>query len=485
MTPMRRGLLGAGLAAPALAAGAGASHAKPPQTNLRIVYNRSAQYHRPDRNPIIVIPGILGTRLVDKVSKATVWGAFDGLGSSLNGAGARRLALPILGEPDRIDSAEGLSPTAVLDKVSVRLLGIPFELRQYAQILATLGAGGYRDETLGLNGIDYGRDHFTCFQFPYDWRRDNAETAGALKRFMDAKRLFVAEQYRKRFSLEVAPEAIKFDVVAHSMGALMFRYFLRYGGQELTDDATPTLDWSGAGYVERAILVAPPNAGSALSLRFLIEGEDFGRPLLPYYPPAVLGSFASVYQLLPRAEAGPLIDAAGRRLDPLDIATWRDRGWGLASPAQDSILASLLPQVGDPARRHELAMDRLQRLLQRAKRFQASLDGAAEAPAGLEPFLVAGDGVDTAKGFRLDPVASRLTPAASGPGDGTVTRASALFDQRTDANWTPRVQSPLRFRNVLLTNEDHLGITRSATFNDNVLFWLLEEPRGGGVTFAV
>jgi hypothetical protein len=484
MTPSRRNLLAAGLAAPALASG-GRAAAKAPQTDLRILYNRSAQYHRPDRNPIIVIPGILGTRLVDTTSKATVWGAFDGLGiKPLDGASARRLALPIAGDMKPAASSDALSPAAVLDKVSVRLLGIPFELRQYAQILATLGAGGYRDQSLGLNGIDYGAEHFTCFQFPYDWRRDNAETAGELKRFMDAKRLFVAEQYRKRFALDVAPQTIKFDVVAHSMGALMFRYFLRYGAQGLADGA-PTLDWAGASYVDRAILVAPPNAGSAQSLKFLIEGENFGRPLLPYYPPAILGSFASVYQLLPRQRFEPLT-GAGVSPDLLDVAVWRDRGWGFAASDQAALLEALLPDVADAGRRREIGLDRLDQLLERARRFQAAVDPPARAPEGLEPFLVVGDGVVTARAYSFDPVSRRLTQAGVAPGDGAVTRASALFDERTAQDWTPQLRSPLQFRNVLLTNEDHLGLTRSAVFNDNVLFWLLEEQRGGlGARYAI
>ena len=47
------------------------------EQNLKILYEKSAQYHRPDRNPVIVIPGILGSRLVDETSGRTVWGAFD------------------------------------------------------------------------------------------------------------------------------------------------------------------------------------------------------------------------------------------------------------------------------------------------------------------------------------------------------------------------------------------------------------------------
>ena len=71
--------------------------------------------------------------------------------------------------------------TSVLDRVRVRLLGLPLQLGAYADILEALGIGGYRDEELGLAGaVDYGDAHFTCFQFPYDWRRSVAENAQRL-----------------------------------------------------------------------------------------------------------------------------------------------------------------------------------------------------------------------------------------------------------------------------------------------------------------
>lgn len=35
---------------------------------------------------------------------------------------------------------------------------------------------------LPLGSTDYGDGHFTCFQFDYDWRRDNVEDAKRLNR---------------------------------------------------------------------------------------------------------------------------------------------------------------------------------------------------------------------------------------------------------------------------------------------------------------
>jgi len=482
----RRGILATGLAGMTL--GGCAILPANGGPDLRIVYNRAAQAHGPDRNPIIVIPGILGSRLVDVSTHQTVWGAFDRTAAHPGNAdGIRKIGLPLEGFIGERPDIDYVMPDGVLDRVVVRLAGIPIELQQYAQILATLGAGGYRDPALGLGGIDYGDDHFTCFQFAYDWRRDNAENAGKLKRFMDERRIYVAEQYRLRFGVDRDPETIKFDVVTHSMGALLFRYFLRYGDQPLVaGGAAPTLDWKGAGYVERAILVAPPNAGSALSLKFLVEGQDLGRPVLPFYSSAILGSFPSAYQLLPHGPVAALFaDGDARRpiTNLLDPDLWRTRQWGLSDPGQAGVIAALLPNEPDPETRQRIAITRQVGLLERARRFNAALDVPAVVPTGLEAFLVVGDSIATDAAYAVGPD-SRLVRMRTAPGDGTVTRASALFDTRTESDWIPEVRSSLRFRSTLLLSGEHIRLTRSSVFKDNVLYWLLEEPRdsSGGTT---
>jgi hypothetical protein len=119
------------------------------------------------------------------------------------------------------------------------VIGLPLKLRAYMEILSALGVGGYRDESFGLAGaIDYGDDHFTCFQFDYDWRRDNVENAQRLKQFIDDKRDYVQAEIRSRYGIE---QEIHFDVVAHSMGGLLLRYFLRYGDADLPADGSPSI----------------------------------------------------------------------------------------------------------------------------------------------------------------------------------------------------------------------------------------------------
>jgi hypothetical protein len=330
-----------------------------PAPDFSLLYTPAARHHGPDRNPIIAIPGILGSKLRDPSTGALAWGAFEGgAADPARPAGARLIALPIDALRSLAELRDELTPSGVLDKLRIQLAGIPFDIQAYAGILATLGAGGYRDEALGLAGeVDYGGDHFTCFQFDYDWRRDNVENARRLHAFIEEKRATLQREYARRFGIQNAD--VKFDIAAHSMGGLLARYYLMYGAQDLpADGSLPALTWQGAQRVERVILIGTPNAGSAEALVQLVNGRKIG-PTLPYYSPAVLGTFPSIYQLLPRSRHAPALwngDAARPVRDLLDPTLWLRNNWGLADPAQAPELAALLPEVSDPARRREIAL---------------------------------------------------------------------------------------------------------------------------------
>ena len=93
-----------------------------------------------------------------------------------------------------------------------------------------------------------------------------------------------------------------------------------------------------------------------------------------------------------------------------------------------------------------------------------------------------GDSEDTPAviGVRRD---GSLRVIESTPGDGTVTRDSAVMDERVGSEWQPFLQSPIAWRRVQFIFEDHLGLTRNPTFTDNLLFMLLESaPSGIGPT---
>src|SRR5262249_18631302 len=150
-----------------------------PGPDLGHLYDRAAQSNDAQRNPIIVIPGVLGTVLRDSSSGRIVWGTFVGTyADPRRGDGARLVALPMQRGVPLDALRDEVMPDGVLESVRVSLLGLPVEQHAYISILRTLGAGGYRDQDLGeVGAVDYGREHFTCFQFAYDWRRDNVENA--------------------------------------------------------------------------------------------------------------------------------------------------------------------------------------------------------------------------------------------------------------------------------------------------------------------
>ena len=475
------------------------------EPKLDDIYGAAARADNPERNPVVVIPGVLGSRLAGPEGQV-VWGAFGGGSVSPKKAdGARLLALPMRSGVPLASLTDGVRPDGALDRVRISLFGLPFQQRTYADILGLLGAAGYRDPALTnghedsavdagltpseegsatgdpMDGLDWGQGHYTCFQFAYDWRRDNAENAALLHRFLLDRRAEVQAERVRRYGGQPEDHPVRFDLIAHSMGGLVARHMLRYG------DATPGpgaaeagVPWAGAPLVEKLVMIGTPNAGSAQALTNLIEGADFG-PFIASYSPQILGTMPGLYQLLPRERHGALVSQKGAsRLDPLNPAVWERHGWGLADPEADDRLAVLLPGVSDAAERRRIALDHQRKALRRATAFQAAMDRPANPPAGTELFLVAGDAVSTASSVQALVLFGRgVEPVEHAPGDGTVTRASALLDERPAAHaadWTPRLRSPLTFSGVTFLHTDHLGLTRDPAFSDNVLWLLLERP---------
>ncbi len=445
------------------------------------IYNRSASHHSIDRNPVIVIPGVLGSKLVDRESGRMVWGAFGGDAVKPGEPGGSRLIALPMAEGAALDNLwDEVEADGVLDQVSVNLFGLPLHLKAYFHILNLLGSGGYRDEGLGSSGgLDYGDDHFTCFQFDYDWRRDNVESARLLHQFIEEKGCYVREQLRIHFGPGDYSD-LKFDIVAHSMGCLVARYYLRYGTADVTGEAglvEPT--WAGCDMVERLIMVGPPNAGSLESLVNLVQGRRFS-PFTPRYHALLLGTFPSTYQLLPRTRHGAVVSGTAgedERLDLFDPELWVRMKWGLANPAADHLLQDLLPGEADAGVRRRIALEHQGKCLLRAERFQAALDRPASPPAGVDLFLIAGDAIPTARQVAVD-TSGKLEMVSVEPGDGSVLRGSALMDERMGGPWSPMLVSPVHWEDVLFLFTDHLQMTKDPAFADNVLYRLLEDPRG-------
>ena len=451
----------------------------PNQPQLGELYNALARQEDPLRNPVIVIPGLLGSRLVDRSSGSVAWGAF-GLGqvNPNTAEGARIVALPMRSGVSLAALRDDVVSDGALDRLVYNFLGIPLELNAYYKILNVLGVGGYRDQGLA-NAIDYGDRHFTCFQFDYDWRRDIVESARQLDDFIKAKRTYVTREIEKRFG--VKNNQVKFDIVAHSMGGLVARYYMRYGTQDLPEDGRlPMLTWEGARNIEHLILIGTPNAGALDALLHLTEGI---RPaaLFPTYPAAIVGTMPSAYQLLPRARHHPVLDTDGAPVKDLyDPDLWRKNEWGLADPAQTEVLEVLLPDIDRPETRRRMALEHQAKALRRARHFAAAMDRPARPPDTLRLFLVAGDSEATNQTAQFN-ARGRLKIVATAAGDGTVLRSSALMDERLLSVPNQRLKSPIYWNQVLFLFSDHLGLTEDPAFTDNVLYFLLERPRNSSL----
>ena len=314
----------------------------------------------------------------------------------------------------------------------------------------------------------------------YDWRQDIPSNAARLKAFIDEKRAEVQQSYARDYGIENAE--VEFDIVAHSMGAILSHYFARYGAADLSETGETPITWAGAEDLDRLIMVAPPNAGSLEAMDQLINGFNTGRPVLPYYHQALIGTFPSVYQLMPRARHNVALwdnNPDAMIEDLLDPELWTEMKWGLSGEDEktDAALARLMPDVKSVQERREIARLFQRKALARAQQFQSAMDTPASRPEGLEMFLVAGDNRETPEIASIDKDTGDFDIFKYGLGDETVLRSSALMDERVGQTWSPTLVSPLDWSSVMFIPGKHRTITSGPIFEDNVLYWLLEEPR--------
>ncbi len=100
----------------------------PKAPDLGGIYNHLARHEDPYRNPVILIPGLLGSKLVDPESEVMVWGAF-GTGS-LNPNkpdDARLFGLPMQPGKNLQELTDRVKPSGTLDRVVVNFGGYPIE----------------------------------------------------------------------------------------------------------------------------------------------------------------------------------------------------------------------------------------------------------------------------------------------------------------------------------------------------------------------
>src|SRR5712692_3032633 len=155
-----------------------------------------------------------------------------------------------------------------------------FGFTEYYDLLELLESAGFQPaKKTGGRGLVH-------HVFAFDWRRDLVEAVRRLDETLEA----LADAR--------GDHDIRFNIVGHSMGGLIARYYLRYGTVE--PQAGMPVTWAGARRIGSLVLVAVPNAGSIHALEGMLYGNRVG---LSYTTLAasVTSRMPSVYQLLPPA----------------------------------------------------------------------------------------------------------------------------------------------------------------------------------------
>jgi pimeloyl-ACP methyl ester carboxylesterase len=244
---------------------------------LIFVLGSTAVFAAPDR-PLVFIPGILGTRLMEARTGKLLWGSANAL---------RNLDKLIIGDGPRDPS----SPDVVLDGIvdDVSIFGV-WKSGQYGQLRQQLKELGYRP------GVDY-------FEFPYDWRQSNFTSASKLSSFID--------------TIPVLRNG-DFDLLAHSMGGLVAEIYVR----QFDNDHR----------VRRLIEMGVPFRGSVTTLAILTDGWGSVKNWLAGGIDTVRRfslSMPSFYELLPQYENCCRWGAPGssQNFSVLDPGKWNSIKW--------------------------------------------------------------------------------------------------------------------------------------------------------------
>ncbi len=432
-----------------------------PQPDLKRLYSNSFQY--PSDNPVIVLHGAFGSQLRDKQTLEDRWpgGAASILFSDFDYIG-------LSFDPETL---EILPSNLEAYKIADSFIGTDF----YGKLISTLQEAGSYTRTKVGNPITDRKRRF--YVFVYDWRQDNVASAQKLGEFIEQIRI----DYNR-------PD-LKVDIVAHSMGGLIARYFIRYGDKDVLNSNDFPATNLGASKVRKVILVGTPNLGSVDALNNIIRGLPIG---IGNIPSEVLISMPSGFQLLPHPLNTWLVTNDGKMLDRdlFDINLWRSFQWSIFDPNVRQRIQQQFTNT-EEAQNYLKNLERyFEKYLERGRRFVWSLTVALPFKP-LDYIMLGGDchntparilveevnGISEVRLFP-DEVKNKLSEVdyeklMLEPGDGTVTKASLLARTLLDPS-SPRPTFdyfPLDYSIIFC--EKHSQLTGNLNLQNNLLHILL------------
>ena len=210
-----------------------------PKDDLYFVLNNNAAPPPPPKLPVVFIPGIGGSEL--KTSQDIVWSASDGHGGTYSHGYTNNEKIWVnqdeaakLGDDDYFDVLR-LKPDGVTPEATLSLTG-------------NMNPYGYSDIESFFTGMGYVKDN-NFFVFNYDWRKDVRSTKDDLDALIE--------------SAKTASGQTKVNLVVHSMGGLIARYYI--------SDSTKAIK------VNKLIELGVPHLGAASAIKALVYGEPIGR----------------------------------------------------------------------------------------------------------------------------------------------------------------------------------------------------------------
>lgn len=314
------------------------------------------------KTPIIIIPGLTGSELVNRSTGKTAW-------FRTSRAKDDDVRLPMSGNLAR--NRDDLIAGDIIREVRITRL-LP-EIEIYERLIDSLQkTGGYREAKWTTATRADSQDTF--FVFAYDWRRDNVENARLLIQKIDALKRRLGKPNQK------------FNVIAHSMGGLISRYAAMYGNSDIPA-GKPKPTWAGAKSFDKIFLLGTPNEGSLRSLDALINGVSYigGGLKLPFVQDLSrfdVFTIPSIFQLLPHDGTLLVYDEELKpvKIDIYNPAAWDEYDWAIWKDPEFSKKFSADEQ--HDARPYFLAA------LARAKRFQEALNANSTATAPVSFYLI-------------------------------------------------------------------------------------------------
>ncbi len=416
-----------------------------------------------DQPPVIFVHGVLGSKLRDKETGMEGWFSspwkllFDEY---------RHLALDI--DPETLEIKPNIYEAYQL---AGDIIGKDF----YGNIIKTLTEyGGYTSVELGQKINPNQKNLYT---FVYDWRQDNVVSASKLADMVD--------QIRQDYD---NPD-LKVDIVAHSMGGLITRYFMRYGRVDVTNDNEFPVNMYGGERVRRVILLGTPNLGSVKMMNGFISGIQLG---LKRINPETLMTMPSLYHLFPHPLNNWIVTAEGKPLDRdlFDINIWKNFQWAIFNPEVRARITSEFNSKEEAEKHLETLEQFFGKSLERARRFAWSLTVPLPekhpllivfgGDCHLTPARIVVEEVEGESLIRMYPD-EIMNPIDNidynellmEPGDGSVSKASLMGRSVLDPSVPRHKYSFFPLDHIVFLCEKHNSLTGNISFQDNLLNALL------------